>query len=201
MEVLVTLLICALGVAIYFADKYRNEVERLKGKLREQENSSKRRFVSVVFEEDATQLYDYLICDNNLRIGDRVQVPFHSKITGKNEVKTATVKYVSAIGEQSNFARSYVIRKIGSLSQFDKNFTDERRFVNVIFEKDAEKSYSYLIGNFDVKVGDFVVVHISDKNSGQVKLRAAQIIYISEPGEVSDYANSKIFKKAAKNKW
>ena len=80
-------------------------------------------------------------------------------------------------------------------------FNSKKIFVKVIFEKDAPKSYDYFIGNFEVKVGDFVVVHISDKSSGKVKLRAAQIVYISSPGEISQYANSEIFKKATKNKW
>ena len=82
-----------------------------------------------------------------------------------------------------------------------KSPPSEKKFVKVIFEKDATKSYDYFLGNFDVKVGDFVVVHISDKSSGKVKLRAAQIIYISAPDEISQYANSEIFKKSRKNKW
>lgn len=211
MEVLVTLLLCALGTAIYFANKYKEEVARLKEKLREQEFSSyarneqilpsTRKFVSVSFNEGDTQFYDYFIGNIEVKVGDCVEVPFHSKYTGKNEVKIATVKYVSTIGEQSNFARSNVIRKIYSSLQSAKNFTDEKRFVNVIFEKDAEKSYSYLVGDFEVTVGDFVVVHTSDKDTGNVRLRTAQIIYISSPGEVSDYAKTPIIKKAKKNKW
>ena len=77
----------------------------------------------------------------------------------------------------------------------------EKRFCQVIFKENATKCYDYLLGDFDVKVGDFVVVHISDKNSGEVKLRSAKIVYISTPDEISEYAKSKIFKKAKKNKW
>ena len=77
----------------------------------------------------------------------------------------------------------------------------EKIFVKVIFEKDAAKSYDYLLGDFEVKVGDFVVVRTGHINSGQATLRSAQVVYISEPGETSEYAKSKIFKKATHNKW
>ena len=194
MEILIPFLLCALGLFIYLTHKNNEEVIRLKEKLYEKENSSTRKFVSVAFKKSDTQLYDYFIVDNDLKIGDLVEVPFHNKITGTNEVKVATVKYISQVGEQSNYARSYVLGKVGVQSQ------TEKRFVNVIFEKDAPKSYSYLIGDFEVKVGDFVVVHTSD-NAGNVRLRTAQIIYISSPGETSPYAKTEIFKKARKNKW
>ena len=192
MVALIIFLLCALGFFIYLTNKNVIEIEHLKEKVSPQT----RKFVSVVFKENKTQLYEYFTGDIDLKIGDRVEVPFHNKSTGNNEVKIATVKYVSADGEQSSFARSYVIRKVEKSKS-----KAEKRFVQVIFNKDATKSYDYLIGNFEVKVGDFVVVHISDKNSGKVKLLNAQVVYISEPGETSEYAKSKIFKKATHNKW
>ena len=192
------LLLCALGLFIYLTHKNNEEVANLKEKLREQENSSARKFVSVVFKESDNQLYDYFIGDNDLKIGDRVEVPFHDKHSNTNEIKIATVKYISQNGEQSKYARSYVIRKVDSKKSKSKV---AKRFVKVIFRKDSAKSYDYFVSDFEVKVGDFVVVHISDKETGKPKLRAAQIVYISEPGEISQYANSKIFKKATKNKW
>lgn len=82
-----------------------------------------------------------------------------------------------------------------------KKSTAKKRFVQVIFQKDAKKSYDYFIGNFDVKIGDFVVVHTKDSDSGKIRLVSAKVVYISKPGEVSEYANSKIFKKAKKDKW
>ena len=212
MEALIVFLLCALCISIYFTNKYKDEVARLKEKLREQETLSAsrieqtfpttRKFVSVSFKEGDTQVYDYLIGDNyDLKVGDLVEVPFRSKYSGANEVKVATVKYVSVPGEQSNYAKSNVIRKINSSIQTVKNFNAEKRFVNVIFEAGAKRSYSYLVGDFEVKVGDFVVVPISDRDSGQSKSKSAKIVYISAPGETSSYAKSEIIKKADYDKW
>lgn len=212
MEALVVFLLCALCISIYFTNKYKDEVVRLKEKLREQENLSASRiepnlpttkkFVSVSFKEGDTQVYDYLIGDNyDLKVDDLVEVPFRSKYSGENEVKIATVKYVSVPGEQSNFARSNVIRKVDSPTQTAKKFTSGKKFVNVIFEEGAKRSYSYLVGDFEVKVGDFVVVPISDRDSGQSKLKSAKVVYISAPGEVSSYAKSQIMKKADYDEW
>lgn len=207
METLIVFLLCAVGIFIYLSNKEKNDVARLKETLREEENlsaSSKRlisgfskKFVSVKFNESATQLYDYLIGDNyDLKVNDRVEVPITSKFTGKT-TKIATVKYVSSAGEHSDYAKSYVIRKVDSQSQATAN----ERFVKVIFEKGAKKYYDYFLGDFDVKVGDFVVVHVSDSNSGTVKLRSAQIVYVSAPDEVSLYANSQIVRKSDYEKW
>ena len=45
------------------------------------------------------------------------------------------------------------------------NSPDDKRFIKVIFNPDAQKSYDYFLGNNpDVKVGDFVEVYVSDKN-------------------------------------
>lgn len=212
MEALVIFLLCALCISIYFTNKYKDEVAHLKEKLREQENLSAsrieptlpitRKFVSVSFKEGDTQTYDYFIGDNDdLKVDDLVEVPFRSKYSGANEVKIATVKYISVPGEQSNFAKSNVIRKIGTQLQTSKNFTSGNKFVNVIFEEGAKRSYSYLVGDFEVKIGDFVVVPISDRDSGQSKLKSAKVVYISAPGEVSFYAKSQIIKKADYNEW
>lgn len=212
MEALVIFLLCALCISIYFTNKYKDEVAHLKEKLREQENLSAsrieptlpitRKFVSVSFKEGDTQTYDYFIGDNDdLKVNDLVEVPFRSKYSGANEVKIATVKYISVPGEQSSFAGSNVIRKIGTQLQTSKNFTSGNKFVNVIFEKGAKRSYSYLVGDFEVKIGDFVVVPISDRDSGQSKLKSAKVVYISAPGEVSFYAKSQIIKKADYNEW
>ncbi|MBR5913722.1 MAG: hypothetical protein IKZ58_05130 [Selenomonadaceae bacterium] len=199
METLIIFLLCAVGIFIYLSNKEKNDITLLKEKLREEANlsSSSRKFVSVKFKESDTQLYDYLIGDNyDLKVNDRVEVPISSKFTDKT-TKIATVKYVSSDGEYSDYAKSYVIRKVN----FQSQATFNKRFVQVIFEEGAVKCYDYLIGDFDVKVGDFVVVHVSDKDSGKAKLMSAQVVYVSAPGEVSTYAKSKIFKKADYKKW
>jgi len=143
MEVLTTLLFCALCLFIYIAYKKNDEVIRLKEQLREQETSPSQKFLDV-----------------------------------------------SSKGN-------------GSYSQSVKEYksNSEKIFVRVIFEKDAAKSYDYLVGNFDVKVGDFVVVRTGNINSGNAKFKSAQVIYISAPGEISSYAKTPIIKKADYNKW
>ncbi len=122
---------------------------------------------------------------------------FFIYLADKNNNEISKLK--DELAEKENFSTEFKDSK--SQPQPVKKSSSKKRFVKVIFKKDAGKSYDYFIGDFEVKVGDFVVVHISDKDTGKVKLIAAQIIYISAPGEVSQYANSKIFKKAAKNKW
>lgn len=74
-------------------------------------------------------------------------------------------------------------------------------FVSVIFKEHDTKSYDYFLGNIDVQVGDFVVVNVNDKIIGERKWRIAQIVYISQPGEVSPYAKSLVVKKADYPKW
>ncbi len=206
METLIIILLCAVGIFIFLNHKEKKDIARLKEKLREENllSPTKRlvsgfseKFVSVKFRESDTQIYDYLIGDiHDLKVNDRVEVPINSKFTDK-KTKIATVKYVSSAGEHSDYAKSYVIRKVDSQSQASSN----ERFVQVIFEKGATKCYDYFLGDFEVKVGDFVVVHVSDSDSGTVKLRSAQVVYVSAPDEISSYANSRIVRKSDYEKW
>lgn len=79
---------------------------------------------------------------------------------------------------------------------------DENTFVRVIFREGDRKYYDYFVGdNQDVQVGDFVEVYFNNKASGKVERRTAKVIYVSEPGETSDYARSKIKRKADYPKW
>lgn len=78
----------------------------------------------------------------------------------------------------------------------------EKRFIQVIFTPNSKKRYDYLLGNnHDVRVGDFVEVFVSDSEMGKPKRSVAQVVYISEPGEVSEYAKSKIKRKSDYKKW
>ncbi len=75
-------------------------------------------------------------------------------------------------------------------------------FVSVIFKAGDKKYYDYLLGDIrDVHVGDFVEVYFSNKFSGGAECVAAQVVYISKPGEVSKYAKSAVVKKADYPKW
>ena len=78
---------------------------------------------------------------------------------------------------------------------------DENTFVRVIFKAGDKKYYDYFVGDNDVRVGDFVEVYFNNKASGKVERRTAKVIYVSEPGEVSDYARSKIKRKVDRPKW
>ena len=124
---------------------------------------------------------------------------FFIYLADKNNKEISRLK--DELADKENFSTEFKDSKSQPQPVKKSKFNSKKIFVKVIFKKDAAKSYDYFIGDFEVKVGDFVVVHISDKSSGKVKLISAQIVYISAPGEVSQYANSKIFKKAAKNKW
>ena len=76
-----------------------------------------------------------------------------------------------------------------------------KRFVQVIFTPNSKKCYDYLLGDIqDVNVGDFVEVYVSTDN-GKSEVAVAQVVYISEPGEVSKFAKSKIKRKSKHNKW
>lgn len=96
---------------------------------------------------------------------------------------------------------------VGLLSsvQIQPLTTDENTFVRVIFRRNADKYYDYLLGDVnDVHVGDFVEVYVSNKfdnESGSSQLLVAQIVYISAPGEISEYAKSKIRRKSQRQKW
>ena len=79
---------------------------------------------------------------------------------------------------------------------------DENTFVRVIFKAGDKRYYDYFVGdNQDVHVGDFVEVYFNNKASGKVERRVAKVIYVSEPGEVSDYARSNIKRKVDRNEW
>lgn len=75
-------------------------------------------------------------------------------------------------------------------------------FVRVIFNKGDEKQYNYLVGELrDINLGDFVVVNVNDRVAGKTKWKIAQVVYISKPGEVSEFAKSAVVKKADYPKW
>lgn len=79
---------------------------------------------------------------------------------------------------------------------------DDKRFVQVIFNPNSKNCYDYLLGNnTNIQVGDFVEVYVGDKDGGKPKWSVAQIIYISKPGEVSEFAKSKIKRKSNRRMW
>ena len=75
-------------------------------------------------------------------------------------------------------------------------------FVSVIFKRNARKRYDYFLGNnYDVQVGDFVLVPVHDKFDGENKIKVAQVVYVSSYGEFSHYANSSVVRKYDYAKW
>ena len=172
-----------------------------------------RRFVSVIFREGSGKLYDYFIESyHDLQINDLVEVPVRDKFTGEIGLNIAIVRYISKPGERSERAFATVLRKIEPLSPSQPTplptpkpspppiLPTEKRFVSVIFKKRAKKRFDYLLGdNYDVRVDDFVVVHVNI--SGKTTWKIAKVVYISLPGEVSPYAKSAVIKKADYPKW
>ena len=78
----------------------------------------------------------------------------------------------------------------------------KKRFVQVVFNPDSKKCYDYFLGNNpDVKVGDFVEVYVSNNDNGKPEWAVAKVVYLSDPGETSDYAKSKIKRKSDRKKW
>ena len=224
--VLVVGLFCALIFLTHLSDK--NVEKSISTEPPKVTIPPPKRFVSVVFKEGQAKLYDYFIGENyDLRVGDYVEVPVRNKFTGESELKIATVKYVSRPGERSERAWATVIGRVTyQLPPFynpqpkpiynppqptpkvqykpsppaTDNFPTDKRFVQVIFKKHGKKRFDYFLGShYDLRVGDFVVVHVN--NSGKTTWKIAKIVYISKPGEISKHAKSEIIKKADYPKW
>ena len=224
--VLVVGLFCALIFLTHLSDK--NVEKSIPTEPPKVTIPPPKRFVSVVFKEGQAKLYDYFIGENyDLRVGDYVEVPVRNKFTGESELKIATVKYVSQPGERSERAWATVIGRVTyQLPPFynpqskpiynppqptpkvqykpsppaTDNFPTDKRFVQVIFKKHGKKRFDYFLGShYDLRVGDFVVVHVN--NSGKTTWKIAKIVYISKPGEISKHAKSEIIKKADYPKW
>lgn len=102
-------------------------------------------------------------------------------------------------------AKDYLVEKLRDELRENKAVVESpkvKRFVSVIFRKDDDKCYDYFIGNNqNIQVGDFVEVYIRDKDHGKPKRTIAKVVYLSEPDEISDFARSKIKRKADRNKW
>jgi len=77
-----------------------------------------------------------------------------------------------------------------------------KRFVSVIFSEDSKKSYDYFLGKHkNVQVGDFVEVYADKLDNGKPKWAIAKVVYLSSPGETSEYARSSIKRKSDKKEW
>lgn len=146
LEVILAVLLCALGFFLYLTDRNKHEIFCLKQALRDKEL----------------------------------------------EIETLRRKIDA-------FQKSTTKRQKNSQPQLPLPASEI--FVSVIFREGDRKSYDYFVGDNDVQVGDFVEVYFNNRSSGQVERRAAKVIYVSEPGEVSEYARSEIKCKSDRNKW
>ena len=226
--VLIVGLFCALIFLTHLSDKNVDKLPHEPPLTPPLPPTPPKRFVSVVFKEGQTQTYDYFFEDNlGLMVNDLVEVPVNDRFTGRRELKIAIVKYVSAPGERSPLACATVIRRLPNpptpspkpVPPTPKSIPSspptppkppkpstapttlpQKRFVQVIFKKRSKRRFDYLLGdNNDIRVGDFVVVHVS--NGGKITWKIAKVMYISKPGEVSEHARSTIIKKADYPKW
>lgn len=147
MEVIITVLLGALGFTLYLLNKSRDEILRLKEQLHERD-------IQIIKLQT-------LLLDKNTDVRE----------TPHNEIQTEPPQLVL------------------------------KRFVQVIFTPDSTKCYDYFLGNNpDVKVGDFVEVYVSKNDNSKPEWSIAKVVYISEPGEVSEYAKSKIKRKSDRKK-
>ena len=130
--VILTLLLCSLGFFIYLADKNKSEILLLKNELREKENEisslrdelrkknaevveltlkkpQTKRFVSVIFRKGDRKCYDYFVGKNqDVQVGDFVEVYIRDKEHGKPKRTIAEVVYLSEPGEESKHAKSAI---------------------------------------------------------------------------------------------
>ena len=160
MEVIVTVLLCAIGIFLYLLNENNNENLELKRKLREKENEIRKS--------------SWGSCWKNYWKVDLYSTTDTTKLFSKKNISKNPPQY----------------------------FSNEKRFVQVIFKKNSKRRYDYFLGeNYDIKVGDFVVVWVHDKFSGENKWKIAKVLYISSPNEVSDKATSTVIKKADRPKW
>ena len=126
LEVILAVLLCALGFFIYLTDRNNHEIFCLKQALRDKEleietlrkkidafqkSPKKKRFVSVIFRKDDTKAYDYFVGNNDVQVGDFVEVYIKDKNHGKPKQTTAEVVYLSEPGEESKHAKSAIKRK------------------------------------------------------------------------------------------
>lgn len=175
MDVILTLLLCALGFFIYLADKNKDEVLRLKQERRDRDK------INELMSAKIPTTYE---------LADSAPVNVTSQSTTR--FRSPSPPKVRQPSTQT-FTRKQQPKPIR---------VDENTFVRVIFKKTSKKRYDYFLGeNYDVQVGDFVVVYVNDKFSGETKWKIAQIVYISKPGEVSKHASSTVIKKADYPKW
>ena len=167
MEVIVTVLLCAIGIFLYLLNENNNENLELKRKLREKENEI--RTLPPEQNQKVREVVVEKIIENPIYIQQQTQQNYFLKPISKNP---------------------------------PQYFSNEKRFVQVIFKKNSKRRYDYFLGeNYDIKVGDFVVVWVHDKFSGENKWKIAKVLYISSPNEVSDKATSTVIKKADRPKW
>ena len=123
LEVILAVLLCALGFFIYLTDRNKHEIFCLKQALRDKEleietlrnklyafqkSPKVKRFVSVIFQKNDSKSYDYFVGNNDVQVGDFVEVYIKDKNHGKPKQTIAKVIYLSEPGEESKHAKSEI---------------------------------------------------------------------------------------------
>ena len=91
-------------------------IEELRSQLAEKSSTSNlalpppssETFVSVIFKAGDKKYYDYFVGDNDVRVGDFVEVYATDKNDGKLKCKVAQVVYISKPGDVSKYAKSAI---------------------------------------------------------------------------------------------
>ena len=68
-------------------------------------------FVSVIFKANDRKYYDYFVGDNDVQVGDFVEVYAVDKNDCKLKCKVAQVVYISKPGEVSKYAKTEIVKK------------------------------------------------------------------------------------------
>ena len=117
-----------------------------------------------------------------------------------HEKELEIVELKAALREKEVALRGILPEEIQTESSSQK--VNEKVFVQVVFNKESKKRYDYFLGkNQDIQVGDFVEVYANKTDNGKPEWTIAKVVYISSPGETSDYAKSSIKRKSDYRKW
>ncbi len=77
-----------------------------------QKSSGSKKFCQVIFKKHSKKRYDYFLGKNNdIKVGDFVEVWATDKYSGKSKWKVVKVVYISKPGEISSYAESTIIKK------------------------------------------------------------------------------------------
>ena len=220
MEVITTILLGAVALLGYLVNANNNAVLKLKNSAREKEFETK--YLLDEKDSEIANLNRQLQIEKNkfLRApntnGSEI-LKLNKELTEKrNEVfelqrklreKENSILDLNRMYNTFKDANNELRRQLVELEQENSNLRRNgvqlplplpfpppppktKKFVRVVFKGYSNKEHDYLLGNHkNIKIGDIVLV--GTKNGA----KQAKVVYVSQSGEVSEYAKSEIIKK------